>query len=121
MTEEKPVVYVVDDDPSVRKALERSLSSAGHEPKTFASADEFLDFDLFLQACFAKIRGVETELPEPGEPLKNGQARLRVVHPDGVVGQFSQETQPLDSHPLSHSQEQSVQSAHVSLREQTNP
>jgi FixJ family two-component response regulator len=44
VTEEKPVVYVVDDDPSVRKALERSLSSAGHEAKTFVSAAEFLDF-----------------------------------------------------------------------------
>ncbi len=44
MTEEKPVVYVVDDDPSVRKALERLLRSAGHEAKTFPSALEFLDF-----------------------------------------------------------------------------
>ena len=44
MTEEKPVVYVVDDDPSVRKALERLLRSGGHEAKTFPSALEFLDF-----------------------------------------------------------------------------
>lgn len=43
MTEEKPIVYVVDDDPSVRKALERLLRSAGHDAKTFASALEFLD------------------------------------------------------------------------------
>jgi FixJ family two-component response regulator len=44
MKEEKSVVYVVDDDPSVRKALERLLRSAGHEVMTFASALEFLDF-----------------------------------------------------------------------------
>ena len=44
MTEEKSVVYVVDDDPSVRKALERLLRSAGHDAKTFPSALEFLDF-----------------------------------------------------------------------------
>jgi FixJ family two-component response regulator len=44
VTEEKPVVYVVDDDPSVRKALERLLRSAGHDARTFASASEFLDF-----------------------------------------------------------------------------
>ena len=44
MTEEEPVVYVVDDDPSVRKALQRLLRSAGHEAKTFGSAIEFLDF-----------------------------------------------------------------------------
>ncbi len=43
MTEEKPVVYVVDDDPSVRTALERLLRSAGHEVKIFGTAIEFLD------------------------------------------------------------------------------
>ena len=44
MTEEKPVVYVVDDDPSVRKALERLLRSAGHDAVSFGSAADFLDF-----------------------------------------------------------------------------
>jgi FixJ family two-component response regulator len=44
MKEEKSFTYVIDDDPSVRKALERLLRSAGHEPTTFASALEFLDF-----------------------------------------------------------------------------
>ena len=28
MTEENPIVYVIDDDPSVQKALERLLRSA---------------------------------------------------------------------------------------------
>jgi len=44
VTEEKPVVYVVDDDPSLKKGLERLLRSAGHDARTFASAVEFLDF-----------------------------------------------------------------------------
>ena len=44
MTHKKAVVYVVDDDPSVRKALERLLRSADYDAKTFASASEFLDF-----------------------------------------------------------------------------
>lgn len=44
MTEEKSIVYVVDDDPSVRKALERLLRSAGHDARTFPSALEFLNF-----------------------------------------------------------------------------
>jgi FixJ family two-component response regulator len=43
MTGGKPVVYVVDDDPSVGKALERLLRSAGHDVRTFTSALEFLD------------------------------------------------------------------------------
>lgn len=36
-------VYVVDDDPSMRKAMGRLCQSAGLEVKTFASAREFLD------------------------------------------------------------------------------
>lgn len=35
-------IAVVDDDPSVRKALARLLSVVGHRPVLFASAAEFL-------------------------------------------------------------------------------
>ena len=42
MTVEKPVVYVVDDDPSVGKALERLMRSAGHDVRTFTSALDFV-------------------------------------------------------------------------------
>src|SRR5262249_25525780 len=37
-----PVVFVVDDDISVRESLEGLLSSAGWRTETFASAEEFL-------------------------------------------------------------------------------
>lgn len=37
-----PVVFVVDDDVSVRDSLELLIRSAGWEPETFASAHEFL-------------------------------------------------------------------------------
>ncbi|PWU11933.1 MAG: hypothetical protein C5B51_01800 [Terriglobia bacterium] len=37
------VVAVVDDDPSVRKGLERLIRSLGWKAETFASAQEFLD------------------------------------------------------------------------------
>jgi FixJ family two-component response regulator len=43
MSPPKPAVYVVDDDPSVRVAMERLLKSVGLTVKTFASAREFLD------------------------------------------------------------------------------
>ena len=36
-------VFVVDDDPSVRKGLGRLLKSAGYDVELFASAREFLD------------------------------------------------------------------------------
>jgi FixJ family two-component response regulator len=37
-----PVVFVVDDDPSVRKSLARLLGAAGYGVEAFASAREFL-------------------------------------------------------------------------------
>jgi len=37
-----PIVFVVDDDVSVREALELMISSAGWKPEIFASAKEFL-------------------------------------------------------------------------------
>lgn len=37
-----PVVYVVDDDVSVRESLELLIRCAGWHPETFASAEEFL-------------------------------------------------------------------------------
>ncbi len=38
----KVIVFVIDDEASVRKALARLLNSAGFQVETFASADEFL-------------------------------------------------------------------------------
>src|SRR5262245_31887691 len=38
----RPVVFVVDEDPSVRESLERLINCQGWEPMTFASADAFL-------------------------------------------------------------------------------
>jgi FixJ family two-component response regulator len=43
MSPAKPAVYVVDDDPSVRVAMERLLKSVGLTVITFASARQFLD------------------------------------------------------------------------------
>jgi FixJ family two-component response regulator len=37
-----PVVFVVDDDVSIRESLELMISSAGWKPQLFASAKEFL-------------------------------------------------------------------------------
>jgi len=42
MTEAQPIVFIVDDDPSVRRSTERLVRSAGLEVQTFTSAREFL-------------------------------------------------------------------------------
>jgi FixJ family two-component response regulator len=42
MNEAVPVVFVVDDDPSVRRAIKRLVESVGLRVETFGSAQEFL-------------------------------------------------------------------------------
>jgi FixJ family two-component response regulator len=68
VTEEKLIVYVVDDDSSMRKALERLLRSADYDAKSFASASEFLDFTcpdapgcLVLDIKMPKVSGLELQ------------------------------------------------------------
>ena len=68
MTEKKPLVYVVDDDPSVRKALARLLRSAGYDAKTFASALEFMDYEhpdvpgcVVLDVRMPKLNGLDLQ------------------------------------------------------------
>jgi FixJ family two-component response regulator len=44
---ETPVVFVVDDDVSVRESLELLILSSGWRPETFASAEDFLERSRF--------------------------------------------------------------------------
>jgi FixJ family two-component response regulator len=52
MSESKPVVFVVDDDARVRKAVGRLLRVKGFEVAVFASASEFLEVhDAYAAGC----------------------------------------------------------------------
>jgi FixJ family two-component response regulator len=61
-------IFVIDDDASVRKALQRLLRSEGMAVKTFASAEDFLAADLPLPDCLvldvrmSGMSGVELQL-----------------------------------------------------------
>ncbi|HEU4833466.1 MAG TPA: response regulator [Pyrinomonadaceae bacterium] len=64
----KPIVFVVDDDVSVRESLELLISFAGWQPQTFASAEEFLDHPkaltpscLILDVSLPNITGLELQ------------------------------------------------------------
>ena len=43
MQADMPIVFIVDDDISVRESLELLIQTEGWQPETFASAGEFLD------------------------------------------------------------------------------
>ncbi len=62
----KPVIYILDDDKSVLKALKRLVKSVELEAETFASAREFLDSNykekpgcLVLDVQMPEMTGVE--------------------------------------------------------------
>jgi FixJ family two-component response regulator len=48
MSDATPIVFVVDDDVSVRESLELLIRCDGWQPETFASAQEFLDYPRVL-------------------------------------------------------------------------
>jgi FixJ family two-component response regulator len=61
MRQTAPVIAVIDDDASVRRALQRLLQSAGFTVETFATAREFLETDYWAQtACLV----LDVHLPE---------------------------------------------------------
>jgi two-component system response regulator FixJ len=43
MSETKPTIFIVDDDPSVRDSLELLVTSIGFQVQSYSSAQEFLD------------------------------------------------------------------------------
>ena len=52
MSCDTPIVFVVDDDISVRESLESLIRFAGWQPQTFASAQEFLSRPrVFVPSC----------------------------------------------------------------------
>jgi FixJ family two-component response regulator len=62
------VVFVVDDDVSVRESLELLILSAGWQPETFASAEEFLERSrvdrpscLILDVTLPNLNGLELQ------------------------------------------------------------
>jgi RNA polymerase sigma factor (sigma-70 family) len=51
MSAAPPMVFVVDDDPSVRRSLTRLLTSAGYTVEAFAAAKQFLERAPYAGPC----------------------------------------------------------------------
>jgi len=47
MTQTEPIVFIVDDDESVRKSLARLITSVGLKAETYSSATDFLERDTY--------------------------------------------------------------------------
>ncbi len=81
MAEAKFIVFVVDDDPSVRKSTQLMLESVGYRVKTFISAQEFLTADtvtdlgcLVLDVRMPGISGLDLQ-----EKLLSSKTPLPVI------------------------------------------
>ena len=73
-SQQQPVVFVVDDDISVRESLELLIKFAGWQPETFASANEFLAHPrtttpscLVLDVSLPDLNGLELQKLIGGE------------------------------------------------------
>jgi FixJ family two-component response regulator len=78
MSTEAPIVFVVDDDASVRPAMESLIRSVGLRVKSFASAHDFLAFErpdapacLVLDVRLPGLSGLDLqkELAAAGNPI----------------------------------------------------
>jgi len=68
ISEPRPTVFIVDDDVSVREALEALIAASGFLPKVFASAEEFLSHArqsspscLVLDLSLPDLNGLEVQ------------------------------------------------------------
>ena len=74
MSDAPPIVFVVDDDVSVRESLELLIRCEGWQAKTFASAQEFLDYPrvripncLVLDVSLPGLNGLDLQTLVAGE------------------------------------------------------
>lgn len=81
VAEPQPVVYVVDDDVSLREALQAMVAESGFRPEVFASAQEFLKHArqpvpscLILDMSLPDLNGLEVQ-----RLVGTGQTTLPIV------------------------------------------
>jgi FixJ family two-component response regulator len=75
-------VFVVDDDPSLRRSTERLLRSLGFGVRTFATGQEFLDFIAAARVEGAACVVLDVQLPGPsGLDLQRDLAGMGVRIP----------------------------------------
>lgn len=81
MPDTRPVVYVIDDDISVRESVEAMVDEAGFKPEAFASAEEFLKHPrrplpgcLILDVSLPNLNGLELQ-----RLMGAGQTALPIV------------------------------------------
>ena len=128
MADQKSIVFVVDDDISVREALELLLEYSGWEPRMFQSAQEFLDAPratvpncLVLDVTLPGLNGLELQkrLADRSEmPIifitGHGDVPMSVQAMKAGAVEFL--TKPLDQNVLLEAISSALQQSRAALR-----
>src|SRR5580704_10989910 len=80
-TTEAPLVFIVDDDVSVRRSTGRFVRSLGMRAETFASAQDLLNSGRVAEAAclILDVRMPNMDGPELQRRLRENRQRIRVV------------------------------------------
>ena len=108
---EDTLIHVIDDDPSVRKAIRRLLQSMGYRAKAYASAIEFLKEKNEIRSCLildVQLDGMSG--PELQQHLIDMGLRIPIVfitsHDDESIRKRIEQTgapflrKPVEGHQL---------------------
>jgi len=131
MLHAQPIVFVVDDDPSVREALESLIIQAGWKPKVFVSAQEFLEHPramvpscLVLDVTLPGLSGLELQSLIAGDrsdmPIIfiTGHADVPMTVKAMKAGAVEFLTKPFDDEVLLSAVRQALERSRVALAHQ---
>ena len=128
MTESTPIVFVVDDDPSVRKSLQLLIDSAGWRPEVFASAREFLASPraqvpncLVLDVTLPDLNGLELQARVARDRVETpiifitGYGDVPMTVRAMKAGALEFLTKPFDDDALLHAARQAIERSRAAL------
>jgi FixJ family two-component response regulator len=123
-----PIVFVVDDDVSVRESLQRMIRCEGWQPRAFASAQEFfarlpvvvpncliLDVSLAGLDGLSVQRRVSIERPETPIIFITGKGDVRTTVQAMKAGAFEFLTKPFPDDVMLNAIREALERSHVAL------
>jgi FixJ family two-component response regulator len=127
-----PIVFVVDDDSSVRASLYRLIRSASWEPQTFGSAQEFLAQPractpscLILDVSLADLNGLELQQQIAADRVETpiifitGHHDVRMSVKAMKAGAIEFLTKPFDDNEILGAIAQAIERSEVTLGTET--
>jgi len=124
-----PIVFIVDDDISVRESLESLIRCEGWEPETFASAQEFLDRPrvhtpscLILDVSLPGLSGLDLQKSIASERKEmpiifiTGHGDVPMTVKAMKAGAVEFLTKPFGDEALLNAIRHSIERSHIALR-----